>query len=250
MSQSPQQRDDKGAGAPPKTDAAPPKRTKLKDKKVTVTLTLPQLFFGLFFALFILIWVFIFGVMLGRGHNPEDVMPPLAEMMPERQTPVAIPDEEPVNTIIPPKDLQYHDTLKSRDPAPKPIPTARAAEPQPKPQAAPAKPQPPVKTTPPAPKPVAPAKTGAQKTDQDQTVYNYVYQVAAFNNTAGAQAMQKKLQGDGLSAGITQSESNGTIWYRIMVSFRGTPDDTRALRAKLSAHGISAIILRGKTPAK
>jgi len=38
-------------------------------------------------------------------------------------------------------------------------------------------------------------------------------------------------------------------WYRILVSFRGTPEDTRALRATLLKQGIDKIIMRSKVPA-
>lgn len=254
MSQAPQHRDDKGGGAPPKTDAPPAKKgSRLRDKKITVTLTLPQTVFGGLFSLFILIWVFIFGVIIGRGHNPEEVVPPLAEMMPSRKAPVVILDEDSQDEVLQPLDLKYHDTLKSKDPIEKPRSAPQqAVRPQPaqqqgqqqsqqatKPQTA-AKPQP-------APsKPAAPA----QKGDKDQTVYNYVYQVAAVNNTAGAQTLQKKLQGSGLSTSVLKSESNGKTWYRVMVAFKGRPEDTNLLREKLAAHGIPAIILREKTPAK
>ncbi|SBV95267.1 conserved hypothetical protein [uncultured delta proteobacterium] len=255
MSQSPQNRDDRAAGTPPKTNAPQARRASFRDKKITVTLSLPKAVFGVFFSLFVLIWVFIFGVMLGRGHNPEDVVPELAKVMPTPAAPAApanTPADATINDVLTSQDLKYHDTLKSKDPVEKPRPPApvqQAAPPQP---AAPAKPQtpPPVAPKPaqqtPAPKP-APA---LQKEDQDKTVYNYVYQVAAFNNSAAAQAMQKKLQDGGVASRITQTESGGTVWYRLLVSFKGKPEETRELRAKLAPYGISTIILRGKTPAK
>ena len=81
-------------------------------------------------------------------------------------------------------------------------------------------------------------------------MYNYVYQVAAVKNAAGAESMRQKLQKGGISARVTQSESNGVMWYRILVSFKGNPEDTRKLREALAPHGISTIILRGKAPAK
>lgn len=238
MSQSPQPREEKGGGGPPKTDGLPSKRARLRDKKITLTLTLPQATFGLFFALFILVWVFIFGVMLGRGHNPEEVVPQLTEIMPPRHSPAEEPGEEPITEVISPRDLKYHDSLKSKDSATVPRPTV--PQPTDRPQALPA----PGKA--PAPPAVKPGP-GVTQTARGQDTFNYVYQVAAFNNTAGAQALQKKLQDDGLNARVTQSKSNGTTWYRILVSFKGTPDDTSVLREKLAKHRISAIILREKT---
>lgn len=249
MSQTSLQRDEKGGGAPPKTDAAfAKKNARLRDKKITATLTLPQAVFGSLFSLFILIWVFIFGVMLGRGYNPEETVPHLAEIMPDKKAPAEIPETIPLDEVLHPLDLQYRDTLKSKTPMEKPrTAPQQTALPQParkvdqqsgqpvvKPQTA-------GKSQPPPP---------AQKDDQDQTIYNYVYQVAAVNNIAGAQSLQKKLQDSGLSTTISQRESNGTTWHRIMVSFKGKPEETAVLREKLAVHGISAIILRGKTPVK
>lgn len=243
MTQS-QQRDDKGAGAPPRADSASSKRTRLRDKKITITLSLPKALFSVCFSLFILIWVFIFGVMLGRGHNPEEVVPNLAKVMPSPAVSAPAPATDPMNEVLHPKDLKYHDTLKTAErPRPAPQPTPPAPEPP-----APAKPQKP--TTPaakPQPEPAKPAAPALR--DEDQAVYNYLYQVAAFTNSAAAQTMQKKLQGSGLSTRIAESKSGRTTWYRIMVSFKGKPEDTRALRTKLASHGISDIILRGKSPA-
>lgn len=248
MAQS-QQRDDRGAGTPPRMDSAPSKRTRLRDRKITVSLSLPKALFSVCFSLFILIWVFIFGVMLGRGHNPEEVVPELTRVMPSPASPAPAPETNPMNEVLQPQDLKYHDTLKAADrPRPAPQPTASAPEPPApakpqKPTAPAAKPQPAPAPQPPA-KPVVPASRG-----DDQTVYNYQYQVAAFTNSAAAQTMQKKLQSGGLSARIAESKSGGTTWYRIMVSFKGNPEDTRALRTKLASYGISDIILRGKNPA-
>lgn len=265
MSQSPQNRDDRAAGTPPRANAPQAKRASFRDKKVTVTLSLPKAIFSVFFALFVLIWVFIFGVMLGRGHNPEDVVPELAKVMPSPVAPAGAPANAPadttINDVLTSQDLKYHDTLKSKDPVEKPRPPApvqQAAQPQP---AAPAKPQTPPPAAPKpaqqaaAPKPApavspAPPTSTTQKEDSDKTVYNYIYQVAAFNNSTAAQAMQKKLQDGGVSSRITQTESGGTVWYRLLVSFKGKPEDTRALRTRLAPYGISTIILRGKTPAK
>ena len=239
MPQSPQQRDDKGPETPARTEGAA-KRIPLRDKKITVTLSLPKAIFGIFFLLFILIWVFIFGIMIGRGHNPEDVVPELNKVMPTPSAPATPPVDDGMNDILKPQDLQYHDTLKKNEPAPPPAPP-RPTPPPPAPAPVPA-PQP----TAPAQKPPAPKVTAPST----QTVYNYVYQVAAFNNTAAAQAMQKKLQQGGFSTKIEQGETRNTTWYRVLVLFKGKQEDTRELRAKLAPYGISTIILRGKTPAR
>lgn len=262
MSQAPQGKDDRGGG-PPKGSDAPPagaraKRKRLWDKTLTVTLGLPKVVFGSFFGLFILVWVFIFGIMLGRGHNPEEIVPELARVMPAPASGNDIADAA-MDKVLQPQELRYHDTLRAKEPpAAKPAPApagtsvdapSRARAETPKPAAPPAKPAATVASKPAVKPPAAQPAPGKPQNNQDRAVYDYVYQVAAFTNSAAAQAMQKKLQGGGFPARVTQSESGGTTWYRILVSFKGTPDDTRTLKTKLSAYGIATVILRGKTPA-
>ena len=255
MSQAPQ-KDGSGAGAPPRSDGgapkgAPgggpqkdaPKRKPFRDRTVTITLTLPKAVFSVLFFLFLLVWAFIFGVMLGRGHNPEEIVPELAKVMPSPAPQVEAPHDESMNNVLRPQDLKYHDSLKGKDAAtpPKAAPAPRSEPPKPAPAP---KPVPQAQAPKPAPQNVPVSLDG------DQTVYNYIYQVAASTNKAAADGMQKKLEAGGLSAKVSQNESNGVTWYRILVSFKGKPDDTRTLRAKLAQHGISTIILRGKAPAK
>jgi len=231
-------------------------RKRLRDRTFSFTLTLPKAVFGACFSLFVLVWVFIFGIMLGRGHNPEEMVPELAKVMPAPgssgapASPPLSPDAQPqgnMNEVLQPSELKYHDSLKGKDVREKPRAAATPPEAAPTQTGpAPAPPQPAAKAPAPAQPPVA-SRTSAS---QDQTVYDYVYQVAAFNSSAGAAAMRKKLQNGGLAAKVDQSESNGTTWYRIMVSFRGKPEDTRGLREQLTAYGLKTPILRGKTPAK
>lgn len=293
MSQNPQQNGEKGPDrAPEKGDGG---RKPLAQRTVTVTMSLPRAAFSAFFSLFVLVWVFIFGIMIGRGHNPEEVVPDLARVMPSPKAPDA---EQPRSEtkVIQPSDLHYHESLKGKNagdkpraapvtPAPQPkpapaqpAPASTAAKPtptatkpvSPKPaasasaQSKPASPKPaaPAQSKPASPKPATPVQSKpsppAQQQKpaqppaeaQDKTVYNYVYQVAAFNNTEAAETMRKKLQADKLSAKVVKGESNGVMWYRILVAYKGTPEDTRTLRDKLAKFGISHIILRGKAPEK
>ena len=244
MSQSPQQRDGKGSGVPDRSDGVG-SRIPLRDYKITITLTLPRAIFSFLFLIFLLIWAFIFGIMIGRGHNPEEAVPELARVMPKPTTQTSPPVDEDINVVLPSQELKYHDSLKGNDIpvlSPKPSPTPQQT------------PQPPTPAKPAAQKPTPPAQPVesaiAQQPDQDQSVYNYTYQVAAFNNIAAAQTMQKKLQNGGFSTKISQADSNGTTWYRILVLFKGKPEETRALRTKLAPYGISTLLLRGKTASR
>jgi hypothetical protein len=62
--------------------------------------------------------------------------------------------------------------------------------------------------------------------------------------------MQKNLRDGGVSARMDETKSSGGARYRVLVSLKGTPEDTRALRSKLASYGIRTVILRGKTPVK
>lgn len=247
---------DAGSGGP----ARRVERKPFSQRTVTLTMTWPRALFSAFFSLFVLVWVFIFGIMLGRGHNPEDVVPDLAKVMP---APQAREETLADGGVLQSRDLRYHETLKGKNAGDKPRAAPVTADP-PKPAAQPeraahttaqaqqkpagkpaAQPKPADKPVPPA-KPAAPAAAASQ----DTAVYNYVYQVAAFNNAPAAEGMRKKLTAGGLSANVATGASNGVTWYRILVAFKGTPDDTRKLREKLSVYGISHIILREKSPEK
>lgn len=256
MSQTPQ-KDHSDTEALLKFGEGPPraasKRKPLRDRTVTLTLSLPKAVFSALFLVFLLVWAFIFGVMLGRGHNPEEIVPELARVMPTPAPQAQTPPDEGMDNVLRPQDLKYRDSLKGKDagspPRVAPAPPQRAEQParpearQPASSEAAQKPAPQTAGAKPAP-PDAAISQGAQ----DQTAYNYTYQVSASTNKASSENMQNKLKAAGLSARISPYESNGVTWYRILVSFRGKPDDTRTLRAKLTQQGISTIILREKVP--
>ena len=78
--------------------------------------------------------------------------------------------------------------------------------------------------------------------------FNYVYQVAAYKDQASCDALTAKLKKAGFSASTEKSENNGSVWYKTLINFKGTPDDVDTLRAGLGAHKIERLILRSKTP--
>ncbi len=249
----------------------------------TFSFTLPKLLFGVLFSVLALTWVFIFGIMLGRGHKPEEQVPKLARMMPSalssRNATLAPP---PPAEVLKLEELKYQDTLKGRtvasappkpveQPKPKVVEPPKPKKPEPKPAAKPepakptassAKEQPPK----PAAKETPQAKTAAKETPKAQPGapkpdpkaadkakaesttgrFDYVYQVAAFKDAPPAEAMRAKLQGAGIKARVEKSQEGAVTWYRIMVPFRGKPEDTRSLRASLAQQGIPRVILHSK----
>jgi len=82
---------------------------------------------GLGTVLFLgLVWVFIFGVLVGRGYQPEKAVPELARLMPEGQSePAAGPE------VIQPEELTFLNSLRDepRKPAAK-QPEVAPAEPE------------------------------------------------------------------------------------------------------------------------
>lgn len=241
-----------GNGGPPSGgDGAKPAfkgvRPKFFDRSVTITLSVPKALFSVLFSLFILVWVFIFGIMLGRGHNPEEVVPKLAGVMPS-PAPQSVEMPE-ADEILRRGDLQYHDSLKGKNADEKPrvsppAPSVKPVQQQAVKPETPAKPK--VKPQPPKAAPAS-AETAP---NQDRTVYNYLYQVAAFNNSPAAETMRKKLENAGFSVTVSESEANQVTWHRILISFKGRPEDTRKMREKLAEFGIKNVILRGKSAAK
>lgn len=105
-------------------------------------------------------------------------------------------------------------------------------------------------TTAAAPKDVKDSKDAkaAESKPADGERFDYVYQVAAYKAADPANALKAKLEASGIKVRLDSSVDNGVSWYRLNALFRGTPEDTRQLRAALAKHGIDKVILRSKTP--
>ncbi len=84
--------------------------------------------------------------------------------------------------------------------------------------------------------------------DPDTQRYDYAYQVASFPSTDEAKAYLKRVKGLGIKGDIESGVSDGKPWYRVVVFFRGTPTDTRGLKAKLATLGAQKLVMRSKDP--
>lgn len=254
------------------------------------------------------VWVFIFGVLVGRGYQPEDQLPELAKIMPEAH------QESAQSGVIKPEDLRFHDALRDegkagsaqaqaeKDAAPvasgstvqekniakadsTPVaaeepavaaaaPEAEAAASQPAVNAAPevksaAKAEAPVQ----APQKVAEATKpvqsridargpvatsgseekasesfGVDDENQDQTVYNYIYQVASLSKPEAALRFRDKVRSLGLKSEVKVVKGEKQYWHRVVVLFQGRPIDTREMKAKLKSLGVDKPLLRSKAP--
>ncbi|MDD4951996.1 MAG: SPOR domain-containing protein [Desulfovibrionaceae bacterium] len=205
-------------------------KEKAPPKTYTFILSLPGLISaggGLVLALTVF---FILGILIGRGYRPEADVPELARIMPVQEF-GNLTSEAPVE-VLRPEDLQYPERL-SQTPAQA---AAKAAADKAEVQA---KAQPKVQ-----------AKAGEQAAAPGGRAYDYVYQAASFRKLDMAEDLRQKISAVGLKTRIDTSQVSGTTWHRVMVLFRGTPEQTGGMKEKLSAFNIKKPLLREKTPVK
>ncbi len=246
----------------------------------TINVTLPSLISAGIVAIIGFGWVFVLGVIVGRGYNPEERLG-IDRIMPKPAVNASQPTPMP-GGVFKPEELQFMDSLrakpapisgnagvsvnateivakggrKDQKPDPKPDPkkdaktdskpdsrTAQKPDAKKDDKKAPAT----AASAAAAPKNAKDAKAAETK-PADGERFDYVYQVAAYKTADPANALKAKLEASGIKVRLDSSVENGVSWYRLNALFRGTPEDTRQLRAALSKHGIDKVILRSKTP--
>ncbi len=167
------------------------------------------------FVLIAMAWAFILGVLVGKGYRPENAIPEIARIMPEKQEVTPPPPK-----VLKAEELGYYDRLKK---APPPSPGAGTPNKARK------------KTTVQSRKPVA----------QPTQRFAYIYQAAAFRSQADAFRLQQQIIGLGIPAFI---ETTSSGWYRVNVRFKGTPSQTNELKARLNPLGVTRLLLKSKHP--
>lgn len=189
-------------------------------------------------ALFIigLAWTFVLGVLLGRGYNPEEAVPELARLMPEASENASKTTGDEGPGVLKPEELEFFDELQK-----KPEEVVEAAETAP--EAAPKKA---VKSAP-AESPPA-GKPGMAERAEDESLYMYIFQAAAFKNREQAKNFRARIEALGYSAGVETATYGGDTWHRVLVHFKGTPDDAGSLKEALRGLGVEKPLLRGKKP--
>ncbi|MDL2207155.1 SPOR domain-containing protein [Desulfovibrio sp. OttesenSCG-928-F20] len=208
-------------------------------RRINISLSPAGLISSLLLLCLGFVGVFSLGILVGRGHNPEAGIPELARIMPEPaplNAPTVIAEDSgllaqtpaPAATegIIDQGNLEYRDHLKT----PATQEKARVQE-----------------TT--AARPAPDSAPTIVSVSADTQVYHYSYQAASFRDQPSCDAFSAKLAKAGFKSRTEKVESEGVIWYRVMVDFTGRPDDTNALRDKLKEHGVPKALLRGKSPA-
>lgn len=261
---------------------------KKKGRTFTITFTLPTLITALLAACFVCLWIFFLGVILGTGHFPEEKIPRLGKLMPQgahsvptllaadAPPPSAVEGAKPAPSatagkpasttpmaeeaqdapqVIGRQDFAFHDALKPKPKVTNSSPAKRAAKveagtQEKKTDAAKKKEQ------------EAATKTAAQKAkeaeqaaaknkagNKEASVFVYEFQVAAYKESAPAQAMTDKLRRAGFTAAVEKTTEKGTVWFKSMVTFRGTPEEVDAtLRPALKRQGVKSLVRKSKKP--
>jgi len=175
------------------------------------------------FALLAIVWAFILGVFVGRGYNPEDVMPDISRIMPQEK------EQQEQTRILRPEELEFHERLRS-DPS-------RETSPQEQP-AAPTREQP-METAalPPEPEPGPEVRS-----------FVYTFQVGSFQSMERAGGLQQRLYQEGFKASINRAFAGDEPWYRVIIEVETTPSNIDSFKQKLGEQGIDQPLLRNKRP--
>lgn len=261
-----------------------PTTSKDKDtgKKIfTFSLRLPELIGLTVIILVGFIWVFIFGLLVGRGYQPEEALPELKHIMPSQQQVVEVttvpveqnigansteqssktstprvqstaqvtPDAKQKGTVIEPEQLNFFEQLKAKEASNSP---KTAQQPQKAQVVVKHKAEAPkaVKKVQPITQPVVtPTKTVAQKQEKLQksaATFEYIYQVAASTNKEAATKLRSKISAKGFTTSLATAVIDTKKWYRVNVHFVGSPDDLSSFKSRLAVAGYSKPLLRKK----
>lgn len=211
--------------------------------------------------LLVMAWAFILGILVGRGYRPESVIAELGQMVP-------VTSKDPAKTTsgpLLPEELRFFETLQEKI-----SPILPAVAPDRKetntPPPPPTKPQPVLTVPAQTASGVAPAGEKQSEAAQAHTpaadsipavprqgqsqepLFDYVYQIASFQNDAQARAMQQRVNALGHASSVEVSMVNGEKWYRVLVSLRGTTKDAAGMKEELQKLGIERPFIRTKKP--
>lgn len=217
------------------------KKVSSKKKKGSKTYTFNFTFSGLcslsLLTIIVMVWIFIFGILVGRGYQPESFFPQLAEILPgsSKESPAKV-SENNHEEILTAEELGFYEELESVKDKPnskdiKQAPKSLTEEQESTSRTEKTEKNPSVSQ--------GPDKDEAQR-------YAYIYQVSAFQDLAKAKRIRAQLRKLGLPSSLKTIKKEGATWHRIYVPFKGRPGETRKLKAKLRTLGIKKPFLRSK----
>ena len=202
---------------------------KTTGRKYTLSLSFAGLVTSVIIMIIAVGWIFAFGVIVGRGYNPEKQLPELARLLP----PPAERAEER-QPILKPEELTFMAELKQQTSSGG---QAVAAQPE--------QPKPAVSVTP------APVR---EKADPPTTTVrsDYVFQAVAYKKREQADRLREKMEGEGLRTRMTieKDKQGRPKWFRVQVMLRGKEEDATEAKAIMARMGIKDPQLLSKKPVK
>lgn len=190
----------------------------LSSRKYTITLSFSGLITSGIIMIIAIGWIFAFGVIVGRGYNPEKKLPELARLLPP---PEGAQEPAKAQGILKPEELTFMTDLKQGGGAP-----AAPAKPE-------AKPARPAATQPAAAPQPAPASA-------DKAKYDFVFQAVAYKSRESADKLRERMEGEGLRTRMTiEKDKRGRPkWFRVQVLVRGTDADAAGVKGLLAKMGL------------
>jgi hypothetical protein len=223
---------------------APASSSAKKSGGISIRLGLPGLTAVAVLVVVGMAWSFILGVVVGRGHHPEQVVEEVV-----RQA-LPAPENTTANaTVLRPEELQFFEKLHR-------MPVEQAAAPAESKTAAAASA---AKAKPSAKKSVAARKDGekpqassstraSSPTEGPQPQFVFEYQLAALDSAADAEAMVQRLKAAHVEARVSKASSQGKTWYRVLVRHRGVVETALEFKEYLKRSGFTDIVLRSRQP--
>lgn len=263
---------------PPIAGEAPASRESVfqPGKSFVFAMSFPQLLGAGAILALLLVWSFFLGILMGRGM--ENSLPMLAEKFPqstvvpvETQELSASAEKTPeeahsADKVIMPEDLRFLNDLSRKSasadvltsaPLPTDIPQLTAVQRKVSEESVqnatpafsmqPDRPKIPSETHE-TPHDNARNETRETRSKQDPAApqFEYIFQVAASTDLKSVQTLQTKLRKAGLSVSVEHATKNNAPLYRVLVTLRGSQEDSQALRAKLQQLNLRSSFLRSK----
>ncbi|MFP4168728.1 MAG: SPOR domain-containing protein [Desulfonatronovibrionaceae bacterium] len=183
---------------------------------------------GVYLLLFVflaMVWSFILGVFIGRGYNPEDYVPEIARVIPEKEH---SPDKAAKSDTLRPEDLDFFERL-TRD-EPEPEKSEQRLEPEKQPEEV--------------------REQAMSISPREKKEFDYQYQVASFRDMDKANSLHAKLSKENVPSSITKAFAGSEPWFRVLVDFQGTESRAEEIQEKLNKLGIKEPLLKSKKPAR
>lgn len=212
---------------------------KLSGRKYTLSLSFSGLITSGIVMIIAIGWIFAFGVIVGRGFNPEKKLPELARLLPAPEGPPAV---EPQQPILKPEELTFMKDLKQPGTATVALGTKTDAS---KPGATPSVASGATNSAKPD------AKPAEAKPDEDKPKFHFVIQAVAYKNREQADKLRARMKDEGLRTQMRiEKDSKGKPkWYRVQVLVRGTEADMATVRQTLARMGLKDTQIASKKPA-